>query len=73
MKIHLKERSTGLWLKPSGRWESSREGAQDFDSSLEARARAASTKSLDIQVCIQGRDFDCESPSKCSDAARAAI
>ena len=53
MEIFLKERATGLWLMPSGRWEANREGAQEFGCHTEAVARAEMFHSLDVQIIVR--------------------
>lgn len=56
MKILLKERKSGMWLKPSGRWEVNREGAKEFSCGQDAIQRAEDARPMDVQVCFEATD-----------------
>ena len=52
MKIVLRERTTGLWLKPCGRWQASSLNARGFATSHDANAFSMELRLLDIEVCF---------------------
>jgi hypothetical protein len=56
MKIFLKERKSGMWLKPSGRWEPTCAGALEFSCGEDAIQRAEDSRPMDVQVCFEAAD-----------------
>jgi hypothetical protein len=56
MKICLKQRSTALWLKPSGNWETSNQDAETFTTGVDAIKRAELARPMDVEVCFVADD-----------------
>jgi len=52
MKILLRERTTGLWLKPCGRWEPSSVNARQFASRAEAVQCSIGLRFPNVEVCF---------------------
>ncbi len=52
MKILLKQCSTGLWLKPGGRWESNPVNAREFASSQEAILVSEESRLSGLSLCF---------------------
>ena len=56
MRIILKDRITGWWLQPNGKWESRNGSARVFSTGQEAIVHAEAAKPMDIQVCFEAED-----------------
>lgn len=56
MKIILRERTTGLWLKPCGRWEANSANAREFVSGEEAIRCSNDSPLSDVQICFRFED-----------------
>ena len=52
MKIVLRERTTGLWLKTCGRWEPTSTNARQFELRAEAVQCAIGLHFPDVEVCF---------------------
>ena len=52
MKIILRERTTGLWLKPCGRWEPTSVNARQFATSADAIQCSLEFHLPNVDVCI---------------------
>jgi CheY-like chemotaxis protein len=56
MKIILRERTTGLWLKPCGRWQATSVNARQFATSEEAVQCSIELHLPNVDVCFVGED-----------------
>ena len=52
MKIILRERTTGLWLKPCGRWEANSVNAREFATREEAIQCSIELRLPNVDVCF---------------------
>ena len=52
MKIILRERTTGLWLKPCGRWEPTSVNAREFATGEEAIQYSIELHLPNVDVCF---------------------
>ena len=52
MKVLLKQHSTGLWLKPGGRWEPTSLNAREFASSEEAILVSEESRLACLNLCF---------------------
>jgi len=52
MKIILRERTTGLWLKPCGRWEANSANARQFATSDDAIQCSIELRLPNVDVCV---------------------
>ena len=52
MKLILRERTTGLWLKPCGRWEPNSVNARQFATSAEAIQCSIELHFPNVDICI---------------------
>ena len=56
MKMILRQGTTGLWLKPCGRWEANSVNAREFASGEEAIQCSYDSHLPDVQVCFRFED-----------------
>jgi hypothetical protein len=56
MKIILRERTTGLWLKPCGRWEANSVNARRFATSDDAIQCSMELHLPNADVCFVSED-----------------
>jgi hypothetical protein len=61
MKIILRERTTGLWLKPCGRWQTTPGNARQFATSEEAVQCSLELHLPNVDVCFVGEDVTTKS------------
>ena len=56
MNVILRERTTGLWLKPCGRWEASSVNARQFATREEAILCSIELRLPNVEVCFVPED-----------------
>ena len=56
MNVILRERTTGLWLKPCGRWEANSVNARQFATREEAILCSIELRLPNVDVCFAPED-----------------
>ena len=61
MKVILRERTTGLWLKPCGRWQVTSVNARQFATREEAVRCSVELRLPNVEVCFVADGVGAES------------